>query len=112
MQGEFNEEAKTQNGEETGDDSFVYKAVMKGEGNKRTFSVVSLILSVISVFLFVFPWVGIVLALLGVVFAVLSRRCLGYFDSFSLAGLIVGIFGIVFAIASISIGAMIVSVFF
>ena len=35
MQGEFNEEAKTQGGEETCENSFVYKTVMKGEGNKN-----------------------------------------------------------------------------
>ncbi len=112
MQGEFNEEAKAQSGEETSEDGFVYKAVIKGEGNKRTFSVISLILSVISVFLFVFPWAAIALGVLGVVFSVLSRRNLGYFDGFSLAGLIVGIFGIVFGIAGLSFGAMIMSVFF
>ena len=112
MQGEFNEEAKAQSGEKTVEDGFAYKTVLKGEGNKRTFSVISLILSVISVFLFVFPWASIALGVLGVVFSVLSRRNLGYFDGFSLAGLIVGIFGIVFGIAGLSFGAMIMSVFF
>ena len=112
MQNEFNEEAKAQQTEESPEDGFVYKAVMKGEGNKRTFSIISLILSVIYVLLFIFPWVAIVLGIVGVVFSLLSRRSLGYFDGFSLAGLIVGIFGIVFAIAGIWFGPMIASVFF
>ena len=112
MQGEFNEEVKTQDGEEIAEGGFAYKTVMKAEGKKRTFSVVSLIISVISIFLFVFPPVAIALGVTGVVFSLLSRKNLGYFDGFSIAGLIVGIFGIVFGIAGLSFGAMIMSIFF
>ena len=112
MQNEFNEETKTQSEETTGEDSFVYKAVMKGDSNRRTFSVVSLILSVLSVLLFVFPWVGIILGFIGVGLSLLSRKNLGYFDGLALAGLIVGIFGIVFALAGFIVGDLIVSIFF
>ena len=112
MQSEFNEEVKTQDEEKPAEEGFVYKAVMKGEGNKRTFSIISLVLSVLSVLLFIFPWVAIVFGIAGVVFSLLSRYNLGYFDGFSLAGLIVGIFGIVFGIAGIAFGSMIASVFF
>ena len=47
MQNEFNEETKAQSEETTGEDSFVYKAVMKGDSNRRTFSVVYLIAYII-----------------------------------------------------------------
>lgn len=112
MQSEFNEEVKTQDAEQTEENGFAYKAVMKSEGKKRTFSIISLVLSVVSVCLFVLPWIGIILAVVGIVFSVLSRRNLGYFDKPSLAGLIVGIFGIVFSLAGLIVGSLIVSIFF
>ena len=112
MQNEFNEETMAQSEETTGEESFVYKAVMKDDSNRRTFSVLSLILSVLSVFLFVIPWIGIILGFVGVGLSLISRKKLEYFDGLSLAGLIVGIFGIVFALAGFIAGDLIVSIFF
>jgi ABC-type lipoprotein release transport system permease subunit len=39
-----------------------------------------------------------VLAILAIIFAIVSRRNLGYFDGFSVAGLVIGIFGLVFSL--------------
>jgi ZIP family zinc transporter len=46
-------------------------------------------------------WLKIILSATSIVFALISRKNIGYFDGLSLAGLIVGIFGIVFGILGI-----------
>jgi hypothetical protein len=46
------------------------------------------------------------LSALSIVFALISRKNIGYYDGLSLAGLIVGIFGIVFGVASIILGEL------
>ena len=38
--------------------------------------------------------------ILSVVFAVVSRKTIGYFDGLAVAGLIIGIFGIVFGVSN------------
>lgn len=46
-------------------------------------------------------WFGLGLSILAIVFSIVSRRHLGYFDGKSLAGLVLGICGAVSSIASI-----------
>lgn len=46
-------------------------------------------------------WFGLGLAVLSIVFSVVSRRHLGYFDGKSIAGLVLGICGAVSSIATI-----------
>ena len=38
---------------------------------------------------------------LAIVFAVVSRKTIGYFDGLAIAGLIIGIFGLVFGISNV-----------
>lgn len=64
-------------------------------------SLLSLALSVLSVALCAFWYVSFPLAVGAVVFAVISRRKLGYFDKMSVFGLIVGIVGFVFSAFSL-----------
>ena len=64
-------------------------------------SLLSLILSLLSVALCSFWYVSFPLAVGAVVFAVISRRKLGYFDKMSVFGLIVGIVGFVFSAFSL-----------
>ncbi len=57
----------------------------------------------ISIFLSIFGWAGIVCGIMAIVFAILSRRALGYFNGWSVAGLLIGIVGTVFSTAMIII---------
>ena len=68
--------------------------------NSRLFSVISLSLAVLSLLLCFLPAVGIILSLLAVVFTIVSRRALGYFEGVAIAGLVVAVFGIVFCICA------------
>lgn len=69
---------------------------------KRTmlFSVISVILSVLSIGLCVFYIPALILAVLALGFALYSRYILGYFDKPALVGLILSIFGIIFGFGS------------
>ena len=78
------------NGEE-----YIYKKVMLDKQHSRAWSIASLTIGIVSLLLFRFIGVGIALGILAIVFALLSRRNIGYFDGLSLAGLIIGIFGVV-----------------
>ena len=100
MQNQFDEQEK-QAANEQGDD-YAYKSVIKKDlKNRRTVSVISLVLAILSVLFFRLPWVGLVFGVLSVGGAAFSRKNLGYFDKLSLAAIIVGIFGVVFALCGI-----------
>ena len=97
---EFDEVSNDNNNSQPGsgdEKEYAYKSVMRNKENSRTFSLVSLILSIISIVCCCTPWISLLLSVLAVVFAVFSRKNLGYFDGLSIAGLVVGIFGCVFA---------------
>ena len=69
----------------------------------RIYSVVSLVMGIISVLICCCGgWIGLVLGVLSIVFSVISRRHLGYFDGMSIAGLVLGICGTVFGIATVA----------
>lgn len=109
MSKEFNEESKTQ-GEELGTDSeYVYKKVINNKEQRRTWSVVSILLAVLSVVLCYFSWAGLILGLASVGAAVIFRIKLGYFDKLSLVALILAIFGVVFAAVGIAFGDLFMS---
>ena len=65
---------------------------------KRGWSVAALVLSIVSIVCCCLPVVSIVLGALSILFAIISRINLGYFDGLSVAGLVVGIFGLVMGI--------------
>lgn len=83
---------------------YAYKNVIKDKQHRRTWSVISLALSILSVLLTYFSWVGLVLALASLGCAIVSRKNLGYFDKLSLASIIVAIFGIMFAVTGLIFG--------
>lgn len=101
MQNQFDETAQqSESGANEGE--YAYKSVVKKDmKNRRTISVISLAVAVLSVLLFRIPWVALVLGILSVGGAAFSRKNLGYFDKISLAAIFVGIFGVVFALAGI-----------
>ena len=71
-----------------------------GRGRRKTYSwsLVSLICGIISL-ICCSGYVGIVLGALAIVFAFVSRKNLGYFDSMAIGGLVLGIIGFVLGIA-------------
>ena len=109
MQNQFDE---TKNNEKTSDDqSFVYQNVMTDKKTRRTWSVVSLVLSILSIAFFWLSWLGLVFGVIAVVFALLSRKMLTYFDNISLASIFVGVFGIVFAMVGLIFGNLLSGLF-
>ena len=71
----------------------------RGRPKKLGWSVASLVCGIIGAFTASFGFSGIILGVCAVVFAIVSRRILGYFDVKSIAGLIFGIFGAIFGAA-------------
>ncbi len=62
------------------------------------YSVVALVLSILSVVCCCSGFVSAVFGVVAIVFAIVSRVHLGYFDSMSIVGLILGIIGVVFGV--------------
>ena len=111
MKKKFDEKSKS-SAEEKNESDYAFKSVIKKDmTNRRTISVVSLVLAVLSVLFFRIPWVGLVLAILSVGGAGWSRKNLGYFDKISLAAIIVGIFGVVFALCGIIFAEILSTIF-
>ena len=71
----------------------------RGRPKKLGWSLASLICGIVGAVTASFGFSGIILGVCAVVFAVVSRRILGYFDGRSIAGLIFGIFGTIFGTA-------------
>lgn len=111
MSQDFNEKSKVNEEGSGAEDKYAYKNVMNGKKNSRKWSVVSLVLSLLSIALCFVPWLGIILGLAAIGFAIFSRSCIGYFDGFALAGLIIGIFGVVFSVTAIIFKSILVSIF-
>jgi hypothetical protein len=79
----------------------VYKDAVKGKNLTRAWSVASFVLGIFSIVCCCTCWAGLVAGILAIIFAVVSRRALGYFDGMSLSGLITAIFGVVFSLLMI-----------
>ena len=73
-----------------------YEVIDDSKPKSKIFSVISLILGVASVLLGFTGWPALILGALAIVFSIVSRVKLGYFDTMGIAGLMLGIFGIVF----------------
>lgn len=97
-----NNENLSEESEKVEKEEFAFKSVLKGTKNSRIYSLISIVSSVISVAfaLLSLPLVALIFGALGIVFAIISRNNLGYFDNISLWGLIIGIFGVVFSFMS------------
>ena len=113
MNNEFSEETKdtTETGES--EQKYAFNSVLKKNPNKRTWSVLSIVLAALSViFSIPFPVAGLILAVLAIGSAIFSRLNLTYFDKLSLAGLIVGIFGVVFSVVGLFVSDILISFVF
>ena len=87
---------------EDNDNDYLFKMVTQ-KGKRKTYgwSVASMVCGIISVVCCCTGYAGLVLGLLAIVFAVISRKNLGYFDGMAIAGLVLGIIGLVFGVALI-----------
>ena len=84
------------------EESDVYKTVLRN-GRPKTvgWSVASLVLGILSLVCCCFGWTGAIFGVGAIVFSVVSKRSLGYFDGMAIGGLVCGIFGCVFGFATI-----------
>ena len=80
---------------------YSYKVMMDGMNKSRAWSVASFAVALASVLCCCLSWFGLVTGVLAIVFAVVSRKTIGYFDGLAIAGLIIGIFGLVFGISNV-----------
>lgn len=87
-------------GENNNEQDYAFQTVMRnGRPKTMGWSVASLVLGIISVVCCCLGWAGAILGACAVVFAIISKKRLGYFDGMSVAGLVLGIFGFVFGVA-------------
>ena len=70
-----------------------------GKRATRAWSVAALVLSILSLLCCCFNWLGLGLGILAIIFSVVSRKSLGYFDGLAVAALVVGIIGTVFGLS-------------
>ena len=101
MSNHFSEEPKVEQESSETAEEYVYKKVIPNKQNRRTWSLASLVLAILSLMLVYFSWVSIVLALASGGCALISRKNLGYFDKMTLAGIIIAIFGVVFSLGGL-----------
>ena len=79
------------------DETEYYDLPSAPEKRSRLWSVLSLGCAVLSILLCALYYVALPFAVAAIVFSVISRRTLGYFDGLSVGGLILGVVGIVFS---------------
>ena len=86
--------------EETKKEEEYYTLPESLSARNRIWSVLSLICAILSVVLCPLYFASFVLSVLAVVFSIVMRRSLGFFNRSSVVGLIIGIMGFVFAACS------------
>ncbi len=84
------------------DQDYAFNTVGKN-GKPKTigWSIASLVMGIVSIITSFFGWPGLILGILAIIFAVFSRRTLGYFDRKTILGLVLGIHGILIGITVI-----------
>ena len=97
----MDENKNNQNTDGKEGEDFLYKTVMDGKEKSRVWSVASIAIAAASLLCCVFPYPAILLGALAIVFALFSRRNIGYFDGLAIFGLIIGIAGIVFGVGGL-----------
>ena len=75
-----------------------YELFDRNKQKTMVWSVMSMIFGILSIICCCYGWLGLVLSVMSIAFAVVSRVNLKYFDGMAIAGLIIGIFGLVFSL--------------
>jgi len=101
MANEWDNENEYENNADERD--YAFQTVRK-DGKPKTigWSLAALITGIVSAVTCAFGWSSLILGAVAVVFAIVSRKTLGYFDGRSVTGLILGIFGVVFGAAMLA----------
>lgn len=87
------------NGDQGGNRGYTFQTVMDIKSRNRGFAIASMVLGIFSILCCCFNYVALIIAALSIIFAVVSRVRMGYFDGMAIAGLVLGIIGLVFAVA-------------
>ena len=104
---EYKDSTVIQNNEENTSSDERYNEIFENSKHRsRIWSVLSLVFAIASIACCFIGWVGLALSAAAVIFAVISRKSLGYFDGIAMAGLIAGIFGAVFSGVVIVVGLL------
>ncbi len=91
MSNEWNNEFESQNT----DSDYAFQTLnRKGRPKTMGWSIIALVTGAVSVVTAYFGWSSLILGVLSIVFAVVSRIKLGYFDGKTIAGFILGIHGV------------------
>lgn len=91
----------------------VYKTVTQnGRPKTMGWSVTSMVLGILSLVCCCFGWTGAIFGIGAIVFSIISKKTLGYFDGMSIAGLVCGIFGCVFGASIILTSLLLPEEFF
>ena len=87
------------NNQNYNEENYAYEILNpNGRPKSRIYSVLALIMGILSIASVTAAYLAIVAGVLAIGFSVVSRKKLGYFDGMSIAGLIVGIFGAALAV--------------
>lgn len=87
---------------EENNDDYLFKMVTNN-GRRKTYgwSVAAMVSGIISVICCCTGYAGVVFGVLAIVFAIISRKNLGYFDGMAISGLVLGIIGFFLGVALI-----------
>ena len=98
--GENNQNEESSHFGNYSEQDYAFQTLMRnGKPKTLGWSVASMVIGILSVVCCVLGWSGLILGVAAVVFSIISRKQLGYFDGMSVAGLILGIFGFVFGVS-------------
>ena len=80
-------------------------AIVNEKGKPKTllWSIIALVLGILSLILSPLGWAGLIVGISAIVFSAVARIKMGFFNGFIIAALLCSIFGVIFAAASVII---------
>lgn len=84
---------------------YSFQTIMDIKSRNRGFAIASMVLGIFSVICCCSTIVALITATLSIIFAIVSRVRMGYFDGMAVAGLVLGIVGFVFAVSMLLLDA-------
>lgn len=100
----------SQNGASNGGYNPDYAYTVLTRPKTRVWSILAIVFGALSVLCCCcFDFAGVVFGIASIVFAIISRKTLGYFDTTSIIAIIIAIFGIILSVALFVVGFMMVN---
>ena len=98
----MNENGYDNNPFENDENDYLFK-IVTNNGRRKTYgwSVASMVSGILSVICCCTGWTGLFFGIISIIFAIISRKNLGYFDGMAVSGLVLGIIGLVLGVALI-----------